>query len=181
MAARVKPASGAKRTDEPKPPSKIGEALVLACMDLRVVDDAVEYLHAKGRAKGAKGKSGGGLRDEYDYVTLAGAALGATTRLKPHWNETFWDHLGLAVQLHHIQRVIIVEHQDCGAYKAFYEPERDRKVVGDWAQREKEKELHRKVAKELAARIQREYELPVELLYAELKAPDSTVFSLVKL
>jgi carbonic anhydrase len=58
-----------------------------------------------------------GLKHEYDQVILAGASLGALTSAYPEWNTTFWQHLDLAIQLHSIQRVIVVDHRDCGAYK----------------------------------------------------------------
>ena len=43
------------------------DALLLSCMDFRLVDDIERYM------------SGRGLRDKYDHVVLAGASLGAIT------------------------------------------------------------------------------------------------------
>jgi carbonic anhydrase len=74
-------------------------------MDYRLMDDIERYM------------SGRGLRDKYDHVILAGASLGALTEKFPAWNQTFWEHLGIAIQLHHIQRVVVMDHRDCGAYK----------------------------------------------------------------
>lgn len=81
------------------------EALLLSCMDFRLVDETERYM------------TGRGLRDKYDHVILAGASLGALTDKYPAWNQTFWEHLGVAIQLHHIQKVMVLDHRDCGAYK----------------------------------------------------------------
>src|SRR5262245_48135537 len=66
------------------------EALLLSCMDFRLMDDIEHYM------------AGRDLRDKYDHIVLAGASLGALTDKYPAWNKTFWDHVGLAVDLHHI-------------------------------------------------------------------------------
>lgn len=81
------------------------DALLLSCMDYRLMDDVEKYM------------SGRGLRDKYDHVVLAGASLGAVTDKYPAWNQTFWDHLDIAIELHDIKSVIVMDHRDCGAYK----------------------------------------------------------------
>jgi hypothetical protein len=85
------------------------DALLLTCMDYRLMDDVERYM------------SGRGLRDKYDHVVLAGAALGAVTDKYPAWNQTFWDHLEIALKLHNVHRVIVIDHRDCGAYKVLLE------------------------------------------------------------
>lgn len=81
------------------------EALLLSCMDFRLMDDIERYM------------SGRGLADKYDHIVLAGASLGALTRKYPAWNRTFWQHLDIAIQLHGIHKVVVMDHRDCGAYK----------------------------------------------------------------
>ena len=81
------------------------DALLLSCMDFRLMDNIERYMNERG------------LRDKYDHVILAGASLGAVTDRYPAWNKTFWEHLDIAIQLHNIQQVIILDHRDCGAYK----------------------------------------------------------------
>lgn len=81
------------------------DALLLSCMDYRLMDDVERYM------------SGRGLRDKYDHVVLAGASLGAVTDKFPAWNQTFWEHLDIAITLHDIKSVIVMDHRDCGAYK----------------------------------------------------------------
>ncbi|WP_029011019.1 carbonic anhydrase [Azospirillum halopraeferens] len=83
------------------------EALLLNCMDYRLTDDTTRYM------------DGRGLTNNYDQIILAGAGLGALTEQKPDWNQTFWDHIDVAKQLHNIKRVIVMDHRDCGAYKVF--------------------------------------------------------------
>lgn len=60
---------------------------------------------------------GRGLTGQYDQVILAGAALAAQSDATPAWAKTWWDHLDLALQLHGIARVIVIDHRDCGAYR----------------------------------------------------------------
>ncbi len=59
------------------------------------------------------------MNGKYDHVVLAGASLGALTDKQKAWGETFWGHLGVAMDLHHIHKVIVLDHRDCGAYKVF--------------------------------------------------------------
>jgi carbonic anhydrase len=87
------------------------EALLLSCMDYRLVDDVVRYM------------DGRGLTDNYDHVILAGASAGAVHPVFEAWHETFWQHVQAAVDLHRIKRVIVVDHRDCGAYKIALGPE----------------------------------------------------------
>ena len=81
------------------------EAVLLSCMDYRLVDATGHYMASRG------------LKDKYDHLILAGAALGALTDKFPSWNQTFWDHLGVAIDLHKIHKVMVLDHRDCGAYK----------------------------------------------------------------
>lgn len=84
------------------------QALVLNCMDFRLVDEGVQYFNARG------------LRNNYDQVILAGASIGALGKLGPEWAATFWKHVDTAKSLHHIEKVIVVDHRDCGAYKIVF-------------------------------------------------------------
>jgi hypothetical protein len=81
------------------------EALVLNCMDYRLVNE-VTFLMSEH-----------GLTNKYDQVILAGATLGVATDKYPAWAQAFWDHLDLAIKLHGIKRVIAIDHRDCGAFK----------------------------------------------------------------
>ena len=80
------------------------DALLLSCMDYRLIHATERYM------------DGRGLKGKYDHVILAGAALGAITDKFPAWNKTFWEHVDVAIQLHGIRRVIVLDHRACGAY-----------------------------------------------------------------
>lgn len=126
------------------------EALLLSCMDYRLTDATGRYM------------AGRGLKSKYDHVVLAGASLGAVTERYPEWNKTFWDHLALAVELHKIHEVMVLDHRDCGAYRS---------ILGeDFSQDPaRETEVHSVQLKRLGALInERHRELKVELLLMSL-------------
>jgi carbonic anhydrase len=81
------------------------EALLLTCMDYRLTHEITTYMDKRG------------LTHKYDHVVLAGASLGALNDRFPHWAESFMTHIELAIQLHQVHRVIVIDHRDCGAYK----------------------------------------------------------------
>ncbi len=126
------------------------DILLLSCMDYRVVVETERYMTRRG------------LRNKYDHIVLAGAALGAVTDKYPEWNKTFWDELGIAVDLHHIHKVMVLDHRDCGAYK---------QILGEDFAREpkKETEVHAVQLKRLRELINEKNErLEVELLLMSL-------------
>ena len=126
------------------------EALLLSCMDYRLIDETERYMTNRG------------LRDNYDHIILAGASLGAITEKYPPWNKTFWGHLDVAIQLHHIQRVIILDHRDCGAYKVILKEDFAKDPI-------KENAVHSEKLKELRSQIKTKYpKLKVELLLMDL-------------
>lgn len=91
------------------PPAR-GPVLLLSCMDLRLLDEIVDFMDHDG------------LTNRYDHVILAGASLGALGGCKKeykHWKKTFFDHLEAAIDLHRVKDVYILEHRDCGAYIKF--------------------------------------------------------------
>lgn len=96
-------------------------ALVVTCMDFRLVDDAARYF------------AGAGLANNYDQISLAGASVGALGKLNPAWAETFWSHVDAAIQLHEIKRVILLDHRDCGAYKLAFGPDSIAEVAAETA------------------------------------------------
>lgn len=83
----------------------VARALLLSCMDYRLVDDLVTFMAAHD------------YRDNYDHVVLAGASLGVVHAAFADWHATFWQHLAVAIDLHGITEVIVIDHRDCGAYR----------------------------------------------------------------
>lgn len=84
------------------------KALVLSCMDFRLIDDQVYHFNKMG------------FTNNYDSVVLAGASLGFNQTKYPEWGQTLHTHIELSIQLHKIDEIIVLEHMDCGGYKLFY-------------------------------------------------------------
>jgi hypothetical protein len=122
-------------------PAARGPVLLLSCMDLRCMDEIVQFMDHDG------------LTNRYDHVILAGAALGATgvSGKYPHWSDTFDNHLKIAYDLHHIKDVYILEHRDCGAYAEFL----GRKGSFEYDDSAIETATHLKYARRLKRRIKR--------------------------
>lgn len=135
--------------------------LVIGCIDLRLMDDVLNFLNYDN------------LNNRYDQFTLAGTSisLGATREehvklFKPeeldrynnfeHWKKSLYDHINIAIALHKIEDIYIIEHEDCGAYRVFL---RDANF-GSW---EEEVACHKKFAVALSKDIQNEIESPYDL------------------
>lgn len=130
------------------------DALLISCMDFRLIEKTERYM------------TGRGLRNKYDHVILAGAALGALTEKYPAWGTTFWEHLDVAIQLHKIHKVFVMDHRDCGAYKV---------ILGEDLARDpiRETSVHATKLKELRKLVKDKHpKLDVELLLMSL---DGTV------
>lgn len=131
---------------EYKHPKK--NVLVISCMDLRLTDNLLEFLHFDN------------LHNRYDHFILAGTSLLCTHELKDlflagkyeafagHWQQTMKNHLELAVALHQIKDVYIIEHQDCGAYSNLLDP-----AKVDLSTLQYERKFHTQFAVELAQQI----------------------------
>ena len=110
------------------------EALLLSCIDYRLPGKIARYMEGRG------------LAANYDHMILAGASLGATNSLYPHWSHTFWEHLDLAAKLHGIRRVILLDHRECGSYRVIFATN----LSGDEEKAQHARELHR-LAREISA------------------------------
>ena len=130
------------------------EALLLSCMDFRLVDDLVRYM------------DGRGLTNRYDHIVLAGASAGATQDKFKDWQPAFWQHLQVAIDLHKIHRVIVIDHRDCGAYKIAFGAEHA-------ADADVELAVHAAVLCKLARAIQAKY--PKLAVETHLMALDGSV------
>ncbi|HWK94140.1 MAG TPA: carbonic anhydrase [Pseudolabrys sp.] len=84
------------------------DAMLLTCIDPRFQARVMKYTdHRK-------------LRGKYSQFTIAGASIGVVAPSFKTWAPAFWDNLGASMQLHHIPKVIVVNHRDCGAAKIAY-------------------------------------------------------------
>ena len=57
------------------------------------------------------------LSGKYSSFTIAGSAIGVTANKFKKWHKTFWDNFETSVKLHNIKKLIVINHQDCGAAK----------------------------------------------------------------
>lgn len=81
------------------------DAILLSCMDFRLIDDLAIMMNQMQ------------YRNSYDHVILAGGALGAVHPQFEPWHSVFWEHVGLAVKLHDVHEIMVINHRDCGAAK----------------------------------------------------------------
>ena len=81
------------------------EAMVLSCIDPRFQPKVYKYLKVKK------------LTGKYSSFTIAGAAIWVTAKKFKKWHSTFFDNLSTSIKLHKINKLIVINHQDCGAAK----------------------------------------------------------------
>ncbi len=125
------------------------KALVLSCIDFRFVGLEQSFLARQH------------LDQAYDWVALAGASLALSGFPHPAEAETFWDQLALSKQLHNINKVMILDHQDCGAYASMYQQ--------PFSDLVSEQNLHVKYLNQAYAQIRQRYpDLEVELYFVKL-------------
>jgi carbonic anhydrase len=84
------------------------EAMVVNCMDPRFPEHMRAYT------------AGRGLTGKFSHFVVAGAAIGIVAPAFKDWHKTFWDNLGASIQLHNIQKIIVINHRDCGAARLGY-------------------------------------------------------------
>ena len=85
--------------------SKKYKAIVLSCIDPRFQSKVFNYLKKRK------------LIGKYSAFTIAGAAIGVTHRKFKQWHKTFYDNLETSIQLHKIEKLLVINHKDCGAAK----------------------------------------------------------------
>ena len=81
------------------------KAMVLSCIDPRFQHLVHNYLKKQK------------LFGKYSAFTIAGAAVGVTHSKFKKWHKTFYDNLSTSIKLHQIEKLIAINHQDCGAAK----------------------------------------------------------------
>ena len=81
------------------------KAMVLSCIDPRFQPKVYKYLKDKN------------LTGKYSSFTIAGAAIGVTAKKFKKWHTAFFDNLSTSIKLHKIDRLIVINHKDCGAAK----------------------------------------------------------------
>jgi hypothetical protein len=84
------------------------DAMLLTCIDPRFPLPTINYM------KGRK------MIGKYSQFTFAGASIGVVAPAFKSWEPAFWENLAASMQLHHIPKVIAMNHRDCGAAKIAY-------------------------------------------------------------
>ena len=79
--------------------------MVLSCIDPRFQPKVFRYLKKKN------------LIGKYSSFTITGSAIGVTANKFKRWHKVFWDNFRTSVKLHKIKKLIVINHQDCGAAK----------------------------------------------------------------
>ena len=83
------------------------KAFLITCMDFRFINDEISHMLEKG------------YDVNFDAYSMAGVSIGINQTEYPYWVKTLFDHIEISVNLHHIKKVILFDHLDCGAYKKF--------------------------------------------------------------
>ena len=126
-------------------------AMVLSCMDPRFQHLVHNYLKKKK------------LFGKYSAFTIAGAAVGITHNKFKKWHKTFYDNLSTSIKLHQIEKLIVINHKDCGAAKIV----NGKKAFNITNEQKIHKESFSKLKKEIKKRFPK---LKVELNLMSLKS-----------
>ena len=127
------------------------KSMVLSCMDPRFQHLVHNYLKKKK------------LFGKYSAFTIAGAAVGVTHNKFKKWHKTFYDNLSTSIKLHQIEKLIVINHQDCGAAKIV----NGKKAFNITNEQKIHKESFSKLKKEIKKRFPK---LKVELNLMSLKS-----------
>ena len=94
---------------------------------------------------------------------MAGAAVGVTHNNFKKWHKTFYDNLSTSIKLHQIEKLIVINHKDCGAAKIV----NGKKAFNTTNEQKIHKESFSKLKKEIKKRFPN---LKVELNLMSLKS-----------
>ncbi len=84
------------------------DAMLLTCIDPRFPEPTIKYMEGRH------------MQSKYSQFSFAGAAIGVVAPAFKTWEPAFWDNLATSIQIHHIPKVIAMNHRDCGAAKIAY-------------------------------------------------------------
>lgn len=93
------------------------ENLIINCMDFRLQEKLSKFL------------AGLGIARNYDLISVAGSALVLANPKNVRDRGFIIEQITIAVAKHGIRRVMIINHQDCGAYggsSAFDSPQKEK-------------------------------------------------------
>ena len=121
------------------------EAVVLTCIDFRFWRETVEFIENELKIK------------TFDFPSLPGSAKA----INESNDETFvFGCISVPVELHHAGKIVIINHQDCGAYGGSAKFDGDDKA---------EQEFHETELKKAKEKISAKYpDKEIILIYAKL-------------
>lgn len=106
------------------------------------------------------------LLGDYDEIALPGASLALVESSYPHWGQTISEVVDVLKKIHHIKRVIFLNHRDCGAIRYF----KGKEAV---ANKDTETKTHKAVFKEARQYMKKHY--PELAVYSLLIGLDGIV------
>ena len=125
--------------------------MVLSCIDPRFQPIVYDYLKKKK------------LNGKYSSFTIAGAAVGVTASKFKKWHKAFWDNLDTSIKLHKINKLIVINHRDCGAAKIINRKKNFSKII--------ETKIHENSFKKLKKIFKKKYpKLKIELKLISLNS-----------
>ena len=120
------------------------KAMVLSCIDPRFQPLVYNYLKRKK------------LTGKYSAFTIAGSAIGVTHDKFKKWHSVFIENLSTSIKLHKIEKLIVINHTDCGAAKIANEKKEFSPV--------NEKKIHKESFSKIKKQIKKRFpKLRVEL------------------
>lgn len=87
--------------------AKHASTYLITCMDFRLIDDVCKVMDLMG------------FNNNYDHFIVAGGSLGLIQDKFPHWGQTAIDHMEIGLNLHEFRKIMLIDHEDCGAFKKF--------------------------------------------------------------
>ena len=112
-------------------------AMVLSCMDPRFQPIVNNYLKKRK------------LNGKYSAFTIAGSAIGVTASKFKKWHKSFWDNIHISIKLHKIKKLIVINHQDCGAAKMINSKKFFNNII--------ETEIHKKSFMQIKNKFKKKY------------------------
>ena len=112
-------------------------AMVLSCMDPRFQPIVYNYLKKRK------------LNGKYSAFTIAGSTIGVTASKFKKWHKSFWDNIDISIKLHKIKKLIVINHQDCGAAKMMNSKKFFNNII--------ETEIHKKSFKLIKNKFKKKY------------------------
>jgi hypothetical protein len=97
-------------TPKPALAQTTAKALVLSCIDFEILEAERYFLSLQS------------LTNKYDFTALAGSSLALSGLPHQADAQAFWDQLDLSYRVHHVRKVIILDHQNCSAYADKIDP-----------------------------------------------------------